>query len=402
MVGRDETVQDLSARLLEHRFISVTGAGGMGKTTIAVSVAHKLARAFGNAVWFIDLSETNSPDLILGKLATAFGIAGPTADLLPSLSAFVRDKRLLLVLDNCEHVIAAVASVAEALFKSAPGLHILATSREVLRVNGEGVYRLRPLGSPPPELPLSAAEVLSYPAAQLFMERATASGANIFLGNAEARLVSSICSRLDGIALAIDIAARRVGAHGLAGTAELLNHRSWLHWHGPRTAHPRHQTLQAVFDWSHNLLVENERLIIRRLSIFESIFTLEAACAVATDTEICDEMVVEIMYGLVAKSLVSAVVDASGAVTYRLFGTIRAHASEKLVQSNESDSVARKHADYVSRMLRGRANVGGAQHTAARQRSYLANVRAALGTCFADQVTGVSSRNSTPLSLSYS
>lgn len=351
MVGRDGTVRELSVRLLEQQFVTITGAGGMGKTTVAISVACDLVPTFANAVWFVDFSEIANPDLVPSVLAKAFGIRAPAPDLLRRLSAFVRDRRLLLVLDNCEHVVGAVATLAEKLFNCAPGLHILATSREALRADGEQVFHLEPLSSPPPGMPLSAAETLTYPAVQLFIERVAASGNHIRLGDAEARIVSGICSRVDGIALAIELAAGRVGAHGLAGTADLLDNRVRLYWQGRRTAPPRHQTLRALLDWSYNLLSDSERSILRRLSVFANGFTLEAACAVAADAETSDEMIVDIIGNLVGKSLVSTEIDASGSAIYRLFEMTRAYALEKLAQNNEADAVARQHAAHFSRLF---------------------------------------------------
>jgi predicted ATPase/DNA-binding winged helix-turn-helix (wHTH) protein len=403
MVGRDETVQDLLARLIEHRFITVTGAGGMGKSTVAIAVAHELAPAFDNSVWTVDLSEINDPDLVPSMIATAFGIMTPTLELLPGLSAFVSDKRLLLVLDNCEHVVGAVASIAEELFKHAPGLHILATGREALRASGEQVYRLQPLSSPPPGPQLSAKDALSYPAVQLFVWRAASSGTQISLSDAEARIVSSICSRLGGVPLAIDIAACRVAAYGLTGTADLLSRRlCWLYWQGHRTNQSRHRTLHTLVDWSYNLLADDERLILRRLSVFARKFTLEEACAVAADTELNDEMVAEVICSLVVKSLLSTAVDASGSISYRLLETTRAYAFEKLTQNSEAAAVVRKLADYGSDVPgeRDECAIVSAPSHAARQRSQSATLRADLASSRStEQIKRVRDRGSPPLSL---
>jgi nicotinamidase-related amidase len=198
-----------------------------------------------------------------------------------SLPAFIGDKKILLVLDNCEHVIDAAAALAERVVSQAPQTHILATSREALQVEGEHVHLLYSLDSPPEDAGLTAVEARRYPAAQLFMERAAASGYRSELSDADAPIVARICCRLDGI----ELAASRVGSHGIRGTAELLDNRFKLLWHGRRTALPRHQTLNAMLDWSHNLLSEHERIVLCRLSVFVGDFTLQAACSVTSETE---------------------------------------------------------------------------------------------------------------------
>ncbi|NEU95243.1 ATP-binding protein [Bradyrhizobium uaiense] len=354
MVGRDEEVRDISARLTEHRFVTITGGAGMGKTTVAVSVAHELAATCEGVTWFIDFSEISDPDSVPGVLATALGITALTPDQLRSLGVFGGDKRVLLLLDNCEHLVGVVAKLAQQLFKGVPGIHILASSREALQADSEHVYRLQPLGGPPMVPSLSAVEAMAYPAVQLFIERAATNGIEVTLTDAEAPIVSEICGHLDGMPLAICVAAGRVGAHGLSGLAHLLSHPScWLRWNGPRTVHSRHQTLDSLLDWSYDLLAENERLILRRLSVFATNFTLEGACAIAADTDITQEMIADVICSLVTKSLVSTAIDAS-TVTYRLLETTRAYARKKLMQTAESDTIVRRHADYLSRVLRGR------------------------------------------------
>src|SRR5690606_32655675 len=191
---------------------------------------------------------------------------------------------LLLVLDNCEHVIDEMAALAEQLYKSAPQVHLLATSRELLRVEGEHVYILPPLDVPPMSADITAADAMTFPAVQLFMDRVAASGAQETLTDETALFALEICQKMDGIALAIELAAGRVRSHGLQGTAELINSRFDLLWHGRRTAPPRHQTLQAMLDWSYKLLSENERSVLYRLSVFVTPFNLEAAQWVAADT----------------------------------------------------------------------------------------------------------------------
>src|SRR6201998_2947399 len=295
----------VSERLAAERFVSIVGPGGMGKTTVAISVAHALLNGFGDAVSFVDLSLLTNPRLVPTAVASALGFMIQAHDPFGSLVAFIGDKNLLLILDNCEHVIDSAAELAERVVSEAPQAHILATSREALRVEGECVHFLYSLACPPGHADLTAAEVLRYPAAQLFMERAAASGHVASLSDIEAPIVGTICRRLDGIALAIELAASRAGSLGIRGIAELLDNRFSLLWHGRRTALPRHQTLNAMLDWSYNLLPEHERAVFRRLSVFVGDFTIEAACAVASEMELDEARIAEILQSLVAKSLLS-------------------------------------------------------------------------------------------------
>jgi predicted ATPase/DNA-binding winged helix-turn-helix (wHTH) protein len=379
MVGRNDAVEALSLLLTSRRFVSVVGSGGMGKTTVAVSVAHALLDEFGHAVYFVDLGVVTDESRVPNAVAAALGVFGQTQDPLPSLVAFLAGRRLLLVLDNCEHVIDAAAALTECLHREAPGVHILTTSRESLRAEGENVHFLVPLNYPTAREGLTAAEALATPAVQLFMERAFASGYASALSDADAPIVAAICSRLDGIALAVELAASRVGAYGLQGTAELLGNRFKLLWQGRRTAPPRHQTLAAMLDWSFNLLCERDRRVFSRLSIFVDPFTLEAAQAVATDNQIDAMQVADAIAGLINKSLVW-VEPIGGIAQHRLLDPTRAYAAEKLAHTAEGDAAARQHAHYYAQHLSSYAGKGVASTIAdvAFAGPYLGNIRAAL------------------------
>ena len=285
MIGRDDTIRALSAQLMMYRFVSIVGAGGIGKTTVAISVAHTLLDGFDGAVFFVDLATLTDAKLVPTTVASALGFMMQTQDPLRSLLAFIGDRKILLVLDNCEHVIDSAATLAERVVGETPQTHVLTTSREALRVEGEHVHLLYALDCPPEEAGLTAAAALKYPAVQLFMERAAASGHDAVLSDIDAPIVATICRRLDGIALAIELAASRAGSLGIRGIAELLDNRFSLLWRGRRTALPRHQTLNAMLDWSYNLLSEHEKAVLGRLSVFLGDFTLEAACSVASDAE---------------------------------------------------------------------------------------------------------------------
>jgi predicted ATPase/DNA-binding winged helix-turn-helix (wHTH) protein len=384
MVGREDTVRVLSAQLMTQRFVSIVGPGGMGKTTVAVSIAHALIDNFEGAVFFIDLGALTDPGLVPTAVASALGFMVQAKDPFLSLLAFLGERRVLLVLDNCEHVIDAAAALAEPIVSEAPQAHILATSREALRVEGEHVHLLYPLDGPLEDVGLTAAEALTFPAVQLFMERAAASGYRSELSDADAPIVAGICRRLDGIALAIELAASRVSSNGIRGTAELLDNRFKLLWHGRRTALPRHQTLNAMLDWSYNLLRECDKLVLCRLSVFVGVFTLKAALSVA-GTEASDAEVAEAAASLVAKSLISTTTIGESTY-YRLLDTTQAYAAAKLTERGEADNIARRHAIYYSNYL-GHDEVIQSpfgEHDLSRYALHIGNVRAALEWSFSE------------------
>jgi predicted ATPase len=272
---------------------------------------------------------------------------------LGSLVAFLRDKRVLLILDNCEHVADSVATLTEHFFNQAHRVHLLTTSREALRVEGERVHRLGPLDSPATYAGLNASAVRAFSAVHVFMERAAASGASSELTDDDALVVAAICKRLDGLALAIEIAAGFVGEFGLRGTAGLLdNGFKLLRRQGRRTAPPRQRTLNALIDWSYDRLSEYERLVLRRLSVFVGPFTIDTARDVATESESEEAQFVEAVGNLVAKSLVSATA-AGSTIFYRLLETTRVYALQKLIESGEGGAAERHALRFVCMLESG-------------------------------------------------
>ena len=384
MVGRDEDVLRVSAQLTATRFVTIAGSGGVGKTTVAVAVGHHLIEAFAGAVLFVDLGMLSDPSLATPAVASMLGLSIQSDDATPNLIAYLRDKRILLILDTCEHLIEAVAALASQVFLAAPQVHILATSREVLQVDGEHVYRLDSLACPPDGPGLTAAIVQTYPATQLFVERAEASGARLDFNDAEAVIVAAICRKLDGVALAIELAARRVESYGLQQTAALLDQRLTLLWLGPRTAPPRQKTLQATLDWSYELLSELERTVLRRLAVFVGHFTLDAALAVVTSATVDRELVFGAIDSLVAKSMV-ATRPIGAMMRYRLLDTTRAYALEAGMDDAELADVAVRHATYYRRWLEQTGIEWPSLATGAERAPHFAglnNVRAALEWCF--------------------
>lgn len=394
MIGRDDAVEKISAELSLHRFVTIVGPGGIGKTSVALAVAHGQLAGFDGQVSFVDLGALTDARLVPGTIAAALGLTVNSEDPIPGLLTFLRSRRMLLVFDSCEHILDELAPLAERIVQEAPELHILATSRESFRTQGERVHRLFPLDCPPERDGLSMADILAYPASQLFVERIAESLSEFELSEDDAPLVAEICRRLDGIALAIELAAGRVNAYGIAGTASLLDSRFSLLWRGRRTAIPRHQTLSAALAWSYDLLPAAESATLRGLSVFAGPFTLEAALAVASSQRISESEAVEAISNLLSKSLI-ATSPAERRLRYRLLDTTRAFVADKLIENGEAARVARAHAEYFRDVLRdialksmGMQSVGGFLPYA----DHLPNVRAALTWSFSqggDRAVGV-------------
>jgi predicted ATPase/DNA-binding winged helix-turn-helix (wHTH) protein len=351
LIGRDAELDEILGLSASHRLVTLTGAGGIGKTRLGFEAARHLLPRFADGVWAIELAPLSDPELVPVTVATTLGLelASGTASPL-SVATALRAKQLMLVLDNCEHVVDAVARMAEALLRANPAVRVIATSREPLRVEGEWVYSVPPLAVPAEGSP-EGEDPLRYGAVRLFGERARAAAPSFSPDARAAAVIAGICRRLDGIPLAIELAAARAAALGIDGVAAGLDDRFRLLAGGHRTALPRHQTLRATLDWSHELLTESERVILRRLAVFAGPFSLEAAAAVAASPELPAPDVIEGLLGLVAKSLVVA--KREGAVArYRLLDTTRAYALGKLGESGERETIARRHAEYYSHLFR--------------------------------------------------
>jgi predicted ATPase/DNA-binding winged helix-turn-helix (wHTH) protein len=384
MVGRDETVRFISEELTTRRFLTIVGPGGIGKTTLATAVGHTMLAAFYGAVYYVDFGSICTPSLVPNRVALTVGLPGNLNDPLVALPAFLRDRRILLVLDSCEHLIETIAPLAERIFQAAPGVHILATSREPLQVEGEEVHRLDPLAFPTDGASLTAARALTFPAVQLFVERAASHGSGFQLNDAEAPIVAEVCRRLDGIALALELAAGRVGVYGIIGITSLLDSPCRLLWRGRRTASSRHQTLSAMLDWSYDLLPKAERVVLRRLSVFVGAFSLDAAQFVAAGGIVEREQVAEAIAVLSTKSLVAVETDKAETL-YRLLDTTRTYVLTKMVDSGERNSIAQRHALYYRELLEiAPPTCAKKDHTAEGWR-HVSNARAALEWSFSEQ-----------------
>lgn len=349
MVGRESDILDLSERLSRFPVVSIVGGGGVGKTTVAIALANQLAGAFDGAAVLADFGTLSDPSLVSPALASMLGIPVGSDDVRPSLLAYLRDKRILLVFDTCEHLVDTVADLAASIIDAAPHVRILVTSREALRIEGESIYKLDTLACAPVDPEMTAEKILSYPASQMFAERIAASGVPLSLTDDDARIIAAICRKLDGMALALELAARRVEAYGLSQTAALLDQHLALAWVGSRNAPPRQKTLQATLDWSFGLLSDLDRTVLRRLAIFVGDFTLDAAWEVIATPSLDRPALFGAIDSLVAKSLLSA--NSFGAMMrYRLLDTTRAYALNSQIEDELAD-LAASHASYYRRWL---------------------------------------------------
>ena len=387
-VGREREMLELKRALTKTRLLTLSGAGGSGKTRLALEVARDVVGAHPDGVWLVELAPLTEEALVPQAMAKALKVAEqpgsvPTEALVDAL----REKRLLLVLDNCEHLIEAAAQLSDALLSSCPHLRILATSRETLGVEGELVWTLDPLSVPNADpdahrTPFAAGELARYEAVRLFVERARLRSSHFELTEENAGAVAQICRRLGGMPLAVELAAARVRALSLEQIAQRLEDSLKLLSVDGRTADPRHRTLRATLDWSYNLLSEEERVLLRRLSVFAGGWTLEVAEeAVGTNEDVGEEDVLELLSRLVDKSLVVAEVRAGEVRRYRLLEPVRQYAWERLEESGEAEDFSGRHAEFFLALAEeAEPKLAGAQQQewAERLETDHDNMRAAL------------------------
>jgi predicted ATPase/DNA-binding winged helix-turn-helix (wHTH) protein len=376
LIGRADVIADIELRLSTQRLLTIVGPGGIGKTAVALEVAERKLGKFQEGIWLIDLSPIADPRLVPTALASSLKLEISSHDPLASLIAALQDKQMLLVLDNCEHLIAEAAALAAGLLRGVRNIHILATSREPLRLGGEQVCRLPPLESPPASAHPSAAEALVFPAIQLFAERAAATMNDFELSDADAASAADICRKLDGIPLAIEFAAARVDPFGVRGLATHLDDRLRLLGSGYRDAPSRHHTIRATLEWSYQLLGPEEQTVFRRLAIFVGGFTLESARAVMPEADRGLSDVAGTLTSLVMKSLVVADVG-NGSVRFRLLETTRAYALTKLAEGAEAGFLSQRHATFYRDLL-DTSRTGAIEDSASESKVEIDNIRAAL------------------------
>ena len=345
ILGREPVIAGLCDTLPKRRLMTISGAGGIGKTTVALGIAHRFEAERAIQAYFVDLAPIIDPSRVGSAVALALGVAVTNEDPVPDLVSAIGHKPLLLLLDNCEHLVDAVARLVDRLLRGASGLHCLVTSREPLRTEDEWVHRLAPLPVPVDSLTLDARQALSFPSIALFVERACAANHTFEFTDSQVVAVSEICRRLDGIPLAIEMAAARVASMDVQMLAGHLADRFSVLTSGRRTALPRQQTLRAMLDWSYMLLEPVTQKILQRLSLFRSAFDIAAAVAVASNGEIDDMAVFDATQDLVSKSLLVSD-QGGGATTYRLLETTRHYALSKLSDVDIQGEARRAHAQY--------------------------------------------------------
>lgn len=349
-VGRRRELDDARDLLVESPLLTLTGPGGVGKTRLAVQLAAEMLERFADGAWMVELETLSDEALVAQSVAAALSISeGADADLTSSLLRHLRAREALIILDNCEHVVDACAQLANTLLRSCPGLRILATSREALGVPGERLHPVRSLSLPDADRPLDPQKLTEFEAIRLFVERARDADSGFELNAASGPAVVEICHRLDGIPLAIELAAARVRALTVEQIATRLDDRFRLLTGGSRTVLPRHQTLRAAMEWSFGLLPEDERMVLWRLAVFAGAFTLEAAEHVCAGGEVDGGDVVDHVSRLVEKSLVNR--QEGG---YRLLETVREYARDHLLSAGESEAAYARHRDwYVEFVQKG-------------------------------------------------
>jgi predicted ATPase len=349
IVGRTHSLATIRHELSQRRLVTIAGPAGVGKTTVAIAVAQAMRADFPHHICFVDLAPVQAPSLVTSALAAALGVALREVDPLQEIVQFLRERRTLIVLDNCEQVIEPVAALADRLLRDTMEPRILTTSREPLRIRDEHVHRLLPLECPPDKEDISVDEAMAYAAVQLFVDRAAAAY-NFVLDNTQAPAAAEICRRLDGIPLAIELAAARAELFGVSGLARRLNDMFSVLTQGRRFALPRHQTLRATLDWGYQLLSPVEQAVLRRISIFRSSFILDAVLAVAVGDGVSLDNAIDGLANLVAKSLLTAQ-PVGDVVQYRLLEATRLYATEKLAASEDARQTALRHAEYHLRLL---------------------------------------------------
>jgi predicted ATPase/DNA-binding winged helix-turn-helix (wHTH) protein len=378
LVGRSAAVQRLQDLVSAYRVVTLTGPGGIGKTTLAVKVARLVLGEFADGGWLVDLASLSDPDLVPSAVAGVLGLRLGSKTISPeAVARGIVGKKLLLVLDNCEHVIDVAATLAEAIVRRCPGATILATSREVLRVEGEYTYRVPSLVVPAKEQ-VDADQILSHSGPELFLARAKELGSDFSSQEKALQTIAAICRHLDGIPLAIELAAARAATLGVKQVAATLRDRFAMLTSGRRTALPRHRTLRATLDWSYDLLTSPERLLLQRLAVFTGGFSLEGANAVTSRGEASETVFTDGVANLVAKSMVTFDIT-GGASLFRLLETTRVYAFSKLAEGGELQELSRRHAEYYQGLLE---RTKTEQEKRSTPLAHVDNIRAALDWCF--------------------
>jgi predicted ATPase/DNA-binding NarL/FixJ family response regulator len=393
-IGRERELDELRRFVPSARAVTLCGPGGIGKTRLALRVLAELADDFPDGVWFIELGELRQPDLVVSRVASVIGVdEEPGRPLLDTLADALRPRRLLLALDTCEHLIDSCARLCHRLLASSQGLHVLATSREPLRMAAEAVWQVPPLSLPEPDAPGAPEELSRYEAVRLFGDRAEASLPGFALGDGNVSAVSELCRSLDGVPLAIELAAAWVRVLSVDQIVTRLDDRFRLLTSGDRTAPARQRTLRAAIDWSHDLLAEREQVMLRRLSVFAG-WSLEMAEQVCSSEDLPAGDVLDLLAALADKSLVVVDSGVNGQTRYRMLDTIREYAAARLAAAGEAPMLQDRLRDYAMHEIEHLMQTGMGLiqapwpvtvQTFRRFDSDLGNVRQVLGRCLADR-----------------
>jgi predicted ATPase/DNA-binding NarL/FixJ family response regulator len=352
-VGRERDLTELARLLSDVRALTLCGPGGIGKTRLALRLACEVVPSFPDGAWLVELADTHDPTMVTQRVATALGVRDePDRPLAETLTEALRPRLLLLILDTCEHIVDASAALVHQLLAGCPGLRVIATSREPLRVRGETLWRVPPLALPAGASELPPAELAKHEAIRLFADRAAAVRPGFALDAGNSGAVLRLCRTLDGMPLAIELAAARVGALSVEQIAARLGDRFQLLAAGDRTAPPRQQTLRATVDWSYELLTEREQVLLCRLAVFSG-WNLEMAEQVCAGDAIPPHQVLDLLAALIDKSLVTLDAEVSGSAHYRLLDTIREYAADRLDASGQGPATRLLHRDYMMRMAEG-------------------------------------------------
>ena len=345
-IGREHEMASVKALLETTSLLTLTGSGGTGKTRLSLHAAADVVERYSDGVWLVELAPLSDPALIPQTVADVVGVREASGEsITKTLISALKAKQMLLVLDNCEHLLDASVSLVDALLKSCPNVRVMVSSREVLGISGETIYRVPSLSLPESNASYSPESLLQFESVCLFVERAEAVKPDFTITRRNTPALASVCNRLDGIPLAIELAAARVRSLTVEQIASHLDNRFRLLTGGSKTALPRQQTLRAMIDWSYDLLDENQKALLRRLSVFMGGWRLEAAEAVCSCAEVEEGEVLDLLTALVDKSLVVTEVQGQ-AVRYRLLETVRQYARDRLVESGESDNVFQRHRDF--------------------------------------------------------
>jgi predicted ATPase/DNA-binding CsgD family transcriptional regulator len=382
LVGRRVESAAVKQRLAESRLVTLTGIGGVGKTRLALAVSRQVRRAFNDGVWLVQLAELSRPELLALTAMQALGIRSDGDETVASLIDYLDDRRLLVVLDNCEHLVEACARLVDAVLRACPHIQVLATSREPLRIDGEVVFRVPPLSLPATAVEISRGNIAQYDAIALFVERASAVAPDFAMAAGGEQAVALLCRRLDGLPLAIELAAVRMRAFSAEQLLARHDMRYELLTRGSRAVARRHQTLRAAVDWSYELCSEPERLLWARLSVFVGGVDLTAVEYVCSDEKLPSAEVEEALSGLVDRSIVTLDDD-----RFVMLETLREYGLERLAQRGEATASRRRHLDYYLRLAeRVDAEWFGPDQAAlfGRIRHHHANLRAALESCLVD------------------